>query len=91
MRPGQPAVLAVDAYPDHPFKGVVNSIAAGTGARFSILPPENATGNYVKIVQRVPVKIVLQQGQRDPQRPLRPGMNVVVTVDTGQPGAAPQP
>jgi membrane fusion protein (multidrug efflux system) len=91
MRPGQPAVLEVDAYPDHPFKGVVNSIAGGTGARFSILPPENATGNYVKIVQRVPVKIVLQPGQRDPQRPLRLGMNVVVTVDTGHPGAAPQP
>jgi membrane fusion protein (multidrug efflux system) len=91
MRPGQPAVLKVDAYPDHPFKAVVDSIAAGTGARFSILPPENATGNYVKIVQRVPVKIVLQPDQRDPQRPLRPGMNVVVTVDTGSPAAASQP
>jgi membrane fusion protein (multidrug efflux system) len=84
MRVGQPARLDVDAYPDHPFRGYVQSIAAGTGARFSILPPENATGNYVKIVQRVPVKIVLAPGEHDPQRPLRLGMNVVVTVDTGK-------
>jgi membrane fusion protein, multidrug efflux system len=84
MRVGQPAWLDVDAYPDHPFRGCVESIAAGTGARFSILPPENATGNYVKIVQRVPVKIVLAPGEHDPQRPLRLGMNVVVTVDTGK-------
>jgi membrane fusion protein (multidrug efflux system) len=88
MRPGQPAELRVDAYPDRPFRGVVDSISAGTGARFSLLPPENATGNYVKVVQRVPVKIVLRQGERDPDRPLRPGMNVVVTVDTGAKPAA---
>jgi membrane fusion protein (multidrug efflux system) len=84
MRAGQPALLHVDAYPDHLFRGRVDSIAAGTGARFSLLPPENATGNFVKVVQRVPVKIVLDEGQRDPQRPLRPGMNVVVTVDTSE-------
>ena len=84
MRVGQRARLRVDAYPDHPFEGVIESFAAGTGARFSLLPPENATGNYVKVVQRVPVKIVLAPGQRDPQRPLRAGMNVVVTVDTKQ-------
>jgi len=84
MRVGRPARLEVDAYPDHPFRGYVESIAAGTGARFSILPPENATGNYVKIVQRIPVKIVLAPGEHDPQRPLRLGMNVVVTVDTGK-------
>jgi membrane fusion protein (multidrug efflux system) len=85
MRVGQPATLRVDAYPDHPFRGVVDSLAAGTGARFSLLPPENATGNFVKVVQRVPVKLVLREGERDSQRPLRPGMNVVVTVVTGQP------
>ena len=91
MRVGQPARLRVDAYPDHPFEGVIDSFAAGTGARFSLLPPENATGNYVKVVQRMPVKIVLRHGQRDPQRQLRPGMNVIVTIDTNhQPGAAPR-
>jgi membrane fusion protein (multidrug efflux system) len=88
MRVGQPAVLEVDAYPGHPFRGHVDSVAAGTGARFSILPPENATGNFVKVVQRVPVKIVLDEGQRDPLRPLRPGMNVVVTVDTSERASA---
>jgi membrane fusion protein (multidrug efflux system) len=55
MRPGQPARVSVDAYPDHPLRGHVDSIQAGSGARFSLLPPENATGNYVKVVQRVPV------------------------------------
>jgi membrane fusion protein (multidrug efflux system) len=86
MHPGQPALLEVDAYPHRPFRGHIDSIAAGTGARFSILPPENATGNFVKVVQRVPVKIVLDEGERDPNRPLRPGMNVVVTVDTSEQG-----
>jgi membrane fusion protein (multidrug efflux system) len=84
VRAGQPARLQVDAYPDHPFRGHVDSVAGGTGARFSILPPENATGNFVKVVQRVPVKIVLDEGERDSQRPLRPGMNVVVTVNTSE-------
>jgi membrane fusion protein, multidrug efflux system len=59
MRPGQPATLKIDAYRPTVFKGHVDSIQAGTGARFSLLPPENATGNYVKVVQRVPVKILL--------------------------------
>ena len=89
VRTGQPARLRVDAYPDHPFEGVIDSFAAGTGARFSLLPAENATGNYVKIVQRVPVKIVLTSAQRDPQRPRRPGMNVVVTIDTNDQPPAP--
>ena len=83
MQVGQPAELTVDAYPGHKFRGRVDSLSAGTGARFSLLPPENATGNYVKIVQRVPVKIVLDAGERDPQRPLRLGMNVIATVDIG--------
>ncbi len=63
------------------FQGHVDSIAAATGARFSLLPPENATGNYVKVVQRVPVKIVIDQGQ-DAEHTLRPGMSVVPTVYT---------
>jgi membrane fusion protein, multidrug efflux system len=80
MRPGQPATVSVDAY-GRTYEGHVDSIAAATGARFSLLPPENATGNYVKVVQRVPVKIVLDKGQ-DPQHLLRPGMSVVPTVHT---------
>ena len=78
MRPGQPAQIEVDAY-GRTYKGHVDSIGGATGARFSLLPPENATGNYVKVVQRVPVKIVFEKGQ-DPQHLLRPGMSVVPTV-----------
>jgi membrane fusion protein (multidrug efflux system) len=63
------------------FKGKVDSIAGATGARLSLLPPENATGNYVKVVQRIPVKIVLDPGVLD-QEVLRPGMNVVATIFT---------
>ena len=81
MRPGQPATVRVDAYPDRIFHGHVDSIQAGSGARFSLLPPENATGNYVKVVQRVPVKIVFDAGQ-DPEHRLRPGMSVGPTVFT---------
>jgi len=75
VRPGQPAEITVDAYPDKVFKGHVDSIQAGTGARFSLLPPENATGNYVKVVQRVPVKIVFDEPP-DPAHLLAPGMSV---------------
>jgi membrane fusion protein (multidrug efflux system) len=81
LRPGQKAVVTVDAYGGRQFTGHVDSIAAATGARFSLLPPENATGNYVKVVQRVPVKIVLDGGQ-DAEHLLRPGMSVVPTVYT---------
>jgi membrane fusion protein (multidrug efflux system) len=81
MRPGQPATIKVDAYGGREYKGKVDSIAAATGARFSLLPPENATGNYVKVVQRIPVKIVLEAGQ-DPEQVLRPGMSVAPTVYT---------
>ena len=80
MRPGQPARIEVDAY-DHLFQGKVDSIAAATGARFSLLPPENASGNFVKVVQRVPVKIALAPGENAEQL-LRPGMSVHVTVST---------
>jgi membrane fusion protein (multidrug efflux system) len=58
MRPGDPVELSIDAYPNHKFKGTVDSLQEGTGAKFSLLPPENAVGNYVKVVQRVPVKIL---------------------------------
>lgn len=75
MRPGQPATIKVDAYPGFVFHGHVDSIQAGTGAAFSLFPPENATGNFVKIVQRVPVKIVLDQPP-DPNHHLGLGMSV---------------
>jgi membrane fusion protein (multidrug efflux system) len=78
MHPGQPATISVDAY-GRKYKGHVESIGGATGARFSVLPPENATGNYVKVVQRIPVKIVFEKGQ-DPDHLLRPGMSVVPTV-----------
>jgi membrane fusion protein, multidrug efflux system len=75
MRPGQPATIHVDAFPGLKVQGHVDSIQAGSGAAFSLLPPENATGNYVKVVQRVPVKIVLDT-PADPQHVLGPGMSV---------------
>ena len=80
MRPGQGVTIYVDAY-DRDLKGHIDSIGGATGARFSLLPPENATGNYVKVVQRIPVKIVFDAGQ-DPNHLLRPGMSVVPTVIT---------
>jgi len=79
MRPGQPVEIDVDALPGHKFDGRVDSIQAGSGAAFSLLPPENATGNYVKVVQRVPVKLVFNQ-QPDAGLPLGPGESVVPTV-----------
>ncbi len=81
VRPGQRASVAVDAFGGKKFTGHVDSIAPATGSRFSLLPPENATGNFVKVVQRVPVKIVLDAGQ-DPEHRLRAGMSVVPTVYT---------
>jgi membrane fusion protein, multidrug efflux system len=79
MRPGQPVTIYVDAYPDRPFNGHVDSIQSGSGAAFSLLPPENATGNYVKVVQRVPVKILIDEPP-DPNHVLGPGMSVVPVV-----------
>jgi len=79
MGPGQPVNISVDAYPSLNLRGHVDSIQAGSGAAFTLLPPENATGNYVKVVQRVPVKIVLDEEQQV-QRVLGPGMSVVPTV-----------
>jgi membrane fusion protein (multidrug efflux system) len=81
MRVGQPATIEVDAYPKLEFHGRVDSIAAATGAKFALLPPDNATGNFTKVVQRVPVKIVLTD-QPDPAHPLRAGMSVNTIVTT---------
>jgi membrane fusion protein (multidrug efflux system) len=79
LRPGQPVQIKVDAYPGLTLRGHVDSVQAGTGSRFSLLPPENATGNYVKVVQRVPVKIVFDELPPESER-LGPGMSVVPTV-----------
>ena len=81
MREGQRADLRIDAYPNTTVTGVVRSFAPGTGAQFALLPPENATGNFTKIVQRVPVRIELEAQSKDAP-PLVPGLSVEVTVDT---------
>ena len=80
MRPGQQATIDIDAYPDRSFHGHVESLSPGTGSSFSLLPPENATGNWVKVVQRLPVRIHLDD--LDPKRPLQSGLSAVVDVDT---------
>jgi membrane fusion protein, multidrug efflux system len=78
----QPVTLEVDAFPDHVFKGYVGSLSPGTGAQFAILPPQNATGNFVKVVQRVPVRIYFDES--DPMvKKLKAGMSVYATIDTG--------
>lgn len=80
MLPGQPATIRIDAFPGKVFKGHVDSLQSGTGARFSLLPPENATGNYVKVVQRVPVKILFDEAPQV-QALFAPGLSVVPEVD----------
>jgi membrane fusion protein (multidrug efflux system) len=82
MRPGEHVLVSVDAYPGRKLRAHVDSIQAGSGARFSLLPPENATGNYVKVVQRVPVKIVFDE-ELDVQRVLGPGLSAIPDVQTG--------
>ena len=79
MRPGQPVTINVDAYPGLKLRGHVDSVQLGSGAKFTAFPPENATGNFVKIVQRVPVKIVIDSGL-DPAIPLPLGISVEPTV-----------
>jgi membrane fusion protein (multidrug efflux system) len=79
VKPGQKVDIEVDTYPGRSFSGRVDSIMAGTGSVFSLFPPENATGNYVKVVQRIPVKIVLDRGT-DPGHVLRLGMSVEPTI-----------
>jgi membrane fusion protein (multidrug efflux system) len=79
MRPGNKVLVKIDAYPNIELHGHVDSVQQGTGSRFSAFPAENATGNYVKIVQRVPVKIVIDSGL-DPKQPLPLGLSVDPTV-----------
>ena len=79
MQPGQLAFIKVDAFPKMPLRGHVDSFQRGTGSNFALLPPENATGNFVKVVQRIPVKIVFEKGEIK-QHELRPGMSVVPKV-----------
>ena len=81
MRPGQEATIDVDAYPDRKFRAHIVSMSPGTGSDFSILPPENATGNWVKVVQRLPVRLELDDP--DSARPLFSGISVTARVDTG--------
>ncbi len=81
MRPGQEASIDVDAYPDRTFKAHIVSMSPGTGSDFAVLPPENATGNWVKVVQRLPVR--LEFDEIDPKRPLFSGISVTARVDTG--------
>jgi membrane fusion protein, multidrug efflux system len=80
VRPGMAARVEIDTFPGHVFSGTVESISAGTGSRFSLLPPENATGNWVKVVQRVPVKIVLNSAEFGNPIVLRAGMSAEVTI-----------
>jgi membrane fusion protein (multidrug efflux system) len=79
IRPGQPAQITVDMYPGHVFRGVVDSISRGSGTAFALLPPQNATGNWVKVTQRVPVKVMITDN--DPQFPLRVGTSATVSID----------
>jgi membrane fusion protein (multidrug efflux system) len=80
LRVGQKAALDIDSFPDHTFKGTVVAVSPGTGAQFSILPPQNATGNWVKVVQRVPVRIAFDKDENT--HLLRSGMSVNVEIDT---------
>jgi membrane fusion protein (multidrug efflux system) len=81
MRPGQAATIDVDAYPGHTFKAHIVSMSPGTGSDFAVLPPENATGNWVKVVQRLPVRLELDKVEAD--QPLFSGISVTVQIDTG--------
>lgn len=81
LRIGQKVAIDIDSFPNHTFRGTVQSVSPGTGAQFSILPPQNASGNWVKVVQRVPVRIVFDKDEDT--RLLRAGMSVVVDIDTG--------
>jgi len=79
---GQPVTIDVDAFPNHVFKGTIGSLSPGTGAQFAILPPQNATGNFVKVVQRVPVRIYFDSNDKFVRR-LKAGMSAFTTIDTG--------
>jgi len=88
IRPGQPTLVSIDMYPGVTVKGVVESIGAGSGAVFSLLPPENATGNWVKVTQRFPVRIKLSEEPVDKSVQLRIGASVTAKVDTSQLGGS---
>jgi membrane fusion protein, multidrug efflux system len=88
MRVGQPASVVADAYPDEEWPATVEAIAPATGAEFAVLPPQNASGNWVKVVQRIPVRIKVEPAPG--QTPLRAGMTVTVKVDTGKPRGLPR-
>jgi membrane fusion protein (multidrug efflux system) len=81
VRPGDPATVEVDTYPDHPFHAHIQTINPATGAVFALIPPQNASGNWVKVVQRVPVRVVIDHQDGDPV--LRNGLSCTVTIDTG--------
>ena len=81
MRPGQPATVEIDTYPDVVFPAKVQSLSPGTGLTFSLLPAENATGNWVKVVQRLPVRFSVEKFS--PDAPLHAGLSTTVEVDTG--------
>jgi len=83
IRIGQKVNIGIDAYPEKKFHGKVESIAGATGAKYALLPPENATGNFVKVVQRVPVKIVFTEAP-NPKYPIRLGLNVTASIDVTQ-------
>ncbi len=89
MEVGQPARVVADAYPDQEWPATVDTIGSATGAEFAVLPPQNATGNWVKVVQRIPVRIKV--GQPVGKQQLRAGMTATVTVDTGRPRGLPRP
>ena len=89
LKPGQEASIEVDSYPGHQWRAVLTSLSPGTGSEFSILPPQNATGNWVKVVQRVPVRLVLAPGEAT--NGLRAGMSVSVEIDTHHQNPLPEP
>ena len=82
VREGQPATVTIDAFPDRVWNGTICSIAPGTGAQFSILPPQNASGNWVKVVQRVPLRFCF--GPDEDMANLRAGMSAYLSIDTGR-------
>ena len=82
MKPGQKVKVEIDAYPDMDLEGVLDSYIGATGSKFSLLPPDNSTGNFVKIVQRVPVKIKFKKLTKQQQMILFPGLSVYVSVKT---------
>ena len=87
MREGQSVTISVDAYPDERWQGIVSGVSAGTGAVFSLLPAQNATGNWVKVVQRIPVRISIFPRPDAPD--LRAGMSATVEIDSGHERALP--